>query len=91
LQAVAIAGFGIVSIDGGAKSQPAFKKVYEPASKDDCCMPTALEIVTTRTAGTTAKTSTGEATLVVSIPNGKMNGAWCQCFGSKLAGVALPN
>lgn len=93
--AVAIAQFGILAVDGAAKAQPAFQMVYEPASNDDCCMPTALEIVTEQAkqqeagVGLEAEAASVVAMLVASIPNGKMDGVWCRCFGSKLVGVAL--
>ena len=79
--ALAIPSFGLVVLDTAAKTAPELQLIYSQGSVDDCCVPTALEIVTEVAA---------TATVVASIPRGTMDGIWCRCQGSKLVGVAVP-
>jgi hypothetical protein len=87
--ALGVPGFGILAVDGAAKTAPELLMVYDQGAKDDCCVPTAVEVVTELAGGPDDAEATAVATVVASIPIGTMQGIWCQCQGSKVSRPAL--
>jgi hypothetical protein len=88
-----IPAFGIMFFDGAAETAPTLQIIYDQGSKNDCCVPTALEVVTAiDQRGSTPMdntTVTTEVTVVASIPRGTVDGIWCKCYGSQLVGVGV--
>lgn len=86
--AVAIPAHGIMFLDGNSSSKPTLQMIYSQSDKDDCCVPTALEIVAEYNTGYGQRQAVAAVTVVASIPRGTVDGIWCRCYGSKLVGVA---